>query len=83
MEDLASNVNSLVMFDDSLNNMNNSSNYVTNNIASNVHPRLHAYKKSSAYFSDQEQRRNKLLAEQKKLALLIFSYLIVNLIIKF
>jgi hypothetical protein len=65
MDDLAFNINSLVMFDDSLNNIN-SNNYVTNNIASNIHPRLDAYKKSSTYSSNQEERRKRLLSEQKQ-----------------
>ena len=60
MDDLS--LNSLVMFDDSLNNLR----YVTTNIASNIHPRLDAYKKSSTYFTNQEERRKKALLEQKK-----------------
>ena len=60
MDDLS--LNSLVMFDDSLNNLR----HVTTNIASNIHPRLDAYKKSSTYFTNQEERRKKALLEQKK-----------------
>lgn len=57
MEDLT--FESLVVFDDSL-NKNSSS-----NIASNIHPRLDAYKKSSSFCSNQEERRRNLLIEQK------------------
>ena len=63
MDDLASSVNSIVMYeDDHLNNTN----YSTKNIASNIHPRLDAFKKKSIFISDQEERRKDLLVEQKK-----------------
>lgn len=61
MDNLALNVNSLYMFDDSLN-----SRELTNNLASNKHPRLDAYKKNAPFRSSQEERRKKLLSEQKK-----------------
>lgn len=58
MEDIS--FESLVVFDDSFNK-----NSVTTNIASNIHPRLDAYKKSSNFCSNQEERRRNLLKEQK------------------
>jgi snurportin-1 len=36
------------------------------NIASNIHPRLDAYKRSQDYISNQEERRLAILKEQKK-----------------
>jgi hypothetical protein len=64
MDELASSVNAVVMFndDDCLNN----SNYSTKNLASNIHPRLDAYKKKSNFISNQKERRLILLNEQKK-----------------
>jgi hypothetical protein len=66
MDDLTSTVNSLFMFDEPLNSPTNSRNYVTNNLASNIHPRLDAYKKNAAFYSSQAERRHNLLLEQKK-----------------
>lgn len=63
MDELTASVNSVVMFDD---DYLNNSNYSTKNIASNVHPRLDAFKKKSNFVTNQEERRKKLLIEQKK-----------------
>lgn len=54
MDDLVSS-----LFEDSLN-------FSTNNLASNVHPRLNAYKKCVDFESNQEVRRKSILTEQKK-----------------
>ena len=60
MEDLVQSVDLIDMSDDSQNSG------CTRNLSSNLHPRLDYYKKCSARFIDQEERRKKILKEQKK-----------------
>ena len=65
MEDLATSVNSIVMCDDDLLS-NTTSNYSTKNLASNIHPRLDAYKRKTSFVTTQEERRKLLLIQQKQ-----------------
>lgn len=65
MDDLASSINSILMSDDSLHE--NSSDHSATNIASNTHPRLDVFKRKIKDFkSNQEERRQEILLQQKK-----------------
>lgn len=71
MDDLTISVDSIVMLD-SIDENNSNNYYSTFNLASNIHPRLDAYKKNINFKSNQEERRRQMLLDQKRYTFSLF-----------